>query len=575
VTPGSLDLAIGDGQEAIAVNPGSVAERPEEARVRRGLWVYAIAVVAVTLAVAPIADHRLGIHPNLINAFFVLMASADLLTALLLVQQFLASGRLTTLGLSCAYGYSSLVMVPYAVIFTRIQHRGADSIWAEVRGPWLFLTLLCGFTVLAAAQQYVVAALPARLCEMARTRRRAAVGVAAAVMSVLVTVVTGVVVGAGGWLPRLYQGGTPTVASRWVVGTALVVTALSLLAVTRNLRHRPPVEQWVVVAISASLATAVLYLAAPYRYTLGYYVARVTLLVSSGVVLVALLAEAAGLYRRLSAAHDALDVAHRELSRRAEHLTTVNLALEAASIWKSDIIATLSHEINQPLAVIAACSEELTHEWDAITDDERRAAAQALGNRVNQLLDMAAHLLVLCHAEPGELHIQPVALPVGQVLTRVTDNLTKQARVRVSVSNGSPGTAVWADPVHTHEVLTNFVTNAVKYSPGDIHVSVALDDTGNEVLFAVTDEGNGVPPDFVEHLFDRFTQAERAGAGRTSAGFGLYLSKLLAEANQGQVWYEDVVPHGSRFVLRLPRAHRGPETTASRDLIDGELPSSR
>jgi signal transduction histidine kinase len=559
--------------EAMAVNPGRVAGLPDAFPVRRGLWVYAAAVIAVTVAVLPIAHSRLAVHPNLIAAFFVLMASADLLTAHLLVQQFLAGGRLATLGLSSAYLYSSLMMAPYAVVFTGIERSGANSIWAEVCGPWLFLALLCGFSVLVAVQQYVVAALPARLGVLAQTRRRAAAAVAAAAVLALVIAVTGAVVGAPDRLPRMYQGGTPTVASRWVVAAALMITAVSLVAVIRNLRHRPPVEQWVVVAISASLATAILYMAGPYRYTLGYYVARVTLLVTSGVVLLALLAETASLYRRLSAAHQDLDGAHRELSRRAEHLAVVNRELEAAGAWKSDIIATLTHEINQPLAVISAYSEELTHEWATTTDDERRAAVQALGNRVNQLLDMAAHLLVLCHAEPGEIPTHPAVLPVGQALTRVVDNLTKQARVRVSVSHGPPGAAVWADPVHTHEVLTNFITNAVKYSPGDIQVSAVLADTGDEVLFAVSDEGNGVPPDFVAHLFDRFTQAERSGGARTGAGFGLYLSRLLAEANQGQVWYEDVVPHGSRFVLCLPRAQRSPETATSLGLVEGELPA--
>ncbi|GAA4969231.1 sensor histidine kinase [Actinoplanes utahensis] len=550
----------------------SVAGRPEQAPVRRGLWVYAIAVITVTVAVVPIADLRLAVHPNLIFAFFVLMASADLLTAYLLVQQFLAGGRPATLGLASAYLYSTLMMLPYAVSFTRIQHQGGDSIWSEVRGPWLFFALLCGFPALVAVQQYVFAALPARLSALARARRRTAVVVAVAGAAMLVTAVTGAVVGAGDRLPAIYRDGTPTAASRWVVGAVLLVTAVSLLVVIKNLRHRPPVEQWVVVAISASLATATLFMAAPHRFTLAYYVARVTLLVSSGVVLVALLAETASLYRRLSAAHQDLDRAHRELSRRAEHLAAANRELEAAGTWKSDIIATITHEINQPLSVISACSEELTHEWTATTDDERRAAVQTLGNRVHQLLDMASHLLVLCHAEPGQIHTRPVVLPVEQALTRVTENLTKQARVRVSVSDAPPGTAVWADPVHTHEVLTNFVTNAVKYSPGDIHVSVALDGTGDEVLFAVIDEGNGVPPDFVEHLFDRFTQAEQSGPARTGAGFGLYLARLLAEANQGQVWYEDVVPHGSRFVLRLPRAQRSPEPAPSLDPAAGALP---
>nr|BFE69266.1 hypothetical protein GCM10020092_025670 [Actinoplanes digitatis] len=69
-----------------------MAVNPDEAPVRRGLWIYAIAVITAALVIAPIADYRLAVHPYLIVAFFVLMAAADLLTAHLLVQQFLAGG---------------------------------------------------------------------------------------------------------------------------------------------------------------------------------------------------------------------------------------------------------------------------------------------------------------------------------------------------------------------------------------------------------------------------------------------------------------------------------------------------
>ncbi|MEU7906901.1 MASE4 domain-containing protein, partial [Actinoplanes sp. NPDC049118] len=279
--------------------------------------MYAVTVIAAALIVVPIAGYHLGVHPNLVVAFFVLMTAADLLTAHLLVQQFMAGGRLATLGLSSAYLYSSLMMVPYAVVFTRSQRLGASSTWAEVCAPWLFFLLLAGFPVLVAVQQRVVAALPARLSEQARNRRRTVAAAAAAAVLALVLAVTGVVVGAADWLPPLQQGGAQTTAGRYVLVAALVAAAVSLLAVIGDLRRRPPVERWVVVAISASLATAILRLAAAHRYTLGWYAARVTLLISAGVVLLALLAETASLYRRLSAAHEDLDRAHRELSRRA------------------------------------------------------------------------------------------------------------------------------------------------------------------------------------------------------------------------------------------------------------------
>ncbi|MEU7904572.1 MASE4 domain-containing protein, partial [Actinoplanes sp. NPDC049118] len=274
-------------------------------------------MITATLLVVPIADYRPPVHPNLALAVYVLMAAADLLTAHLLVQQFLAGGRLATLGLSSAYLYTTMMMLPYAVVVTRLQRWGPSSIWGEVCSPWMAVIIFSGFPVLVAVQQRVVAALPARWSEQARNRRRTATAVAAAVMLTLVATVTGIIFGAADHLPRLYQDGTPTALGLWTVGVGLLATAVSLLAVTRDLRNRPPVERWVVVAISASLASATLYMFAPQRYTLGWYAGRVALLVSSGTVLLALLAETASLYRRLSAAHEDLDRAHRELSRRA------------------------------------------------------------------------------------------------------------------------------------------------------------------------------------------------------------------------------------------------------------------
>ncbi|BEL06182.1 hypothetical protein Q0Z83_043730 [Actinoplanes sichuanensis] len=550
------------------MNPGNGAGRPEDALVRRGLWVYAVVVIAAASAVVPFADHHLGSHPNLILAFLVLMPTADLLTAYLLVQQFLAHGRLATLTLSTVYLFSSLVMIAYAVAFTRAQQTDGGSAWSEVCAPLLGLVVVMGFPVLVVAQQWLVTAVPSRHRDVTRSRRPTAVAILAAAALVAAAAVAGVVIGVPAWFPALYQSGSATTFGRILYGAALPVITACLLMVARDLRHRAQVERWVVVAISASLAAAILTLVAP-RYTVGFYAARVALLLSSAVVLTALLAQTASLYRRLTAAHDDLHRAHRELSRRADHLMTANRELETADAWKSDILATLSHEINQPLAVIAAYSEELTHDWDLTTDDERRASALVLGERVDDLLGMAAHLLALCRAERGEIQTRPAVLPVERILTRLTDNLTRQARMRLDADHGPSGTAVWADPVHTHEVLTNFVTNAVKYSPGDIHISATPNDTGTMVLFAVSDEGNGVPPEFVAHLFDRFTQADRGGAARAGAGFGLYLSRLLTEANHGDLWYEAVVPHGSRFVLALPSAPSGPPALSRVDHADG------
>ncbi|MEU8663873.1 hypothetical protein, partial [Actinoplanes philippinensis] len=118
---------------------------------RRGLWVYAVVVIAVAVALAPVGGHRMGVHPNLVIVFLVLMPTADLLTGYLLAQQFLARGRLTTLSLSGVYLFSSLVMTAYAIAFTRSQASGMSPIWSEVCAPLLGWVVVAGFPVLVAA----------------------------------------------------------------------------------------------------------------------------------------------------------------------------------------------------------------------------------------------------------------------------------------------------------------------------------------------------------------------------------------------------------------------------------------
>jgi signal transduction histidine kinase len=511
------------------------------------------AVIVATVLILPVADRHMGEYPSLIAAYFLLLMAADLLTAHLLVQQFLAGGRLSTLGMAAAYLYSGLIVMPYSVAFAEMLRWGKSSFWAEVSSPWLGMFLFVGFPVLA-AMHGLTAAIPARLDDWAREHRRAAAALVACLVFVVVGTASGIAIGVPGLLPRLTVSGAPSAAYPWVVGTGFLAVAVSLLVVIRGLRQRTPVERWVLVAVTASAAGLFLYWFSPVRYSFGWYAGRSAAVVSATVVLLALLAETGCLYRRLTAAHEDLDRAHRELSRRAERLAAANDELQAADRWKSDVLSTLSHEINQPLAVISACSDELTEDWDTITEEERRRAAQRLGHRVNHLLDMAAQLLLLCQAQQGDIRARPAVLPVGRALARVTDNLAPQSRSRVSTACEPPELAVWADPVHTHEILTNFVTNAIKYSPGQIRLTAALDESGANVLLAVSDEGTGVPPTFVATLFDRFTQAGDHGSARASAGFGLYLTRLLAEANQGRVWYEPMIPHGSRFVLSLARA---------------------
>ena len=110
-----------------------------------------------------------------------------------------------------------------------------------------------------------------------------------------------------------------------------------------------------------------------------------------------------------------------------------------------------------------------------------------------------------------------------------------------------------ADPIRVEQVLANLVDNAIKYSPrgGPIRVRVWPTADG-QVGVSVSDRGNGIPPEAIDHLFERFYRVEGAGAGVKGAGLGLFICKSLVEAHGGQISVESTPGVGSTFSFALP-----------------------
>jgi signal transduction histidine kinase len=114
------------------------------------------------------------------------------------------------------------------------------------------------------------------------------------------------------------------------------------------------------------------------------------------------------------------------------------------------------------------------------------------------------------------------------------------------------GTAamVEADPDHIYQIFVNLLVNARRYGAPPIRISIESDD--RDVTVRVSDEGEGVPAEFVPHLFDDFTQAPHTGRAQGS-GLGLAIVKGLVETEGGEVWYERLEPQGACFAVRLRR----------------------
>ncbi len=110
---------------------------------------------------------------------------------------------------------------------------------------------------------------------------------------------------------------------------------------------------------------------------------------------------------------------------------------------------------------------------------------------------------------------------------------------------------VSADPERLERAIVNLITNALKYSPPDRPVDVAVARRGEEAVISVRDQGPGIPPEEQPYLFQRYYRA-KASRKTEGLGLGLYITRLVVEAHSGRVWVESEVGQGSTFYVALP-----------------------
>ncbi len=268
---------------------------------------------------------------------------------------------------------------------------------------------------------------------------------------------------------------------------------------------------------------------------------------------------ASELARRTGVAIDNAVIYRRSLALRLE--------AEAASNAKSDFLAKMSHEIRTPINAMMGYAELLQMGISGpITEPQARqlgrirSSGEHLTSLINEILDLAK-------IEAGRLMVDAASAPAGDAIEAALNAVRPIAAAKgVELSSrieGDPSIEYAGDPKRVHQILTNLLNNAVKFTPPSGRVSVRcnagsrpngrMDETGDWVCVTVEDTGVGIDPDDVERIFHPFVQVDtgytRAQGG---TGLGLTISRNLAHLMGGDITVESTPGLGSRFILWLP-----------------------
>jgi PAS domain S-box-containing protein len=227
-----------------------------------------------------------------------------------------------------------------------------------------------------------------------------------------------------------------------------------------------------------------------------------------------------------------------------------------ADEMKSTFISVVSHELKTPVALIKGYASTLRRkdaQWDQQTMRDSLEVIEEESDRLAELID---NMLDASRVQAGTFRLALVELDIDQLVSNVVKRFQtqfKSHRLVADVPSDLP--LVHADEARITQVLSNLISNAIKYSSEGTEVRVTGQATDKEVIIAVQDQGPGIPPEEQGQLFTRFYRGDNDVTRRTQgAGLGLYLSKSIVEAHGGRIWLESDGQHGSRFSFSLPRA---------------------
>ena len=222
--------------------------------------------------------------------------------------------------------------------------------------------------------------------------------------------------------------------------------------------------------------------------------------------------------------------------------------LERLSRLKSQFIALASHELRAPAAVIHGVAKTVVARGAELDPGRLAALHETLAQHTDRLTRLIDELLDLSRLEAKAIEIERQPLPVrervGELIVAVAGDRAEEIQLDVP-SDLHP----MVDPAAFDRIVGNLVTNALRYGRTPISIRAVQND--RHFRLSVEDRGDGVSPGFVPKLFDRFSRDQPSAAGKGS-GLGLSIAQAYAQAHGGQVFYEDVAPHGARFQLVLP-----------------------
>lgn len=226
---------------------------------------------------------------------------------------------------------------------------------------------------------------------------------------------------------------------------------------------------------------------------------------------------------------------------------------------KSKFVGLVAHDLRSPIAVVQGYLALLLDGMLGEVPQAQRIYLERMDAACRSMQTMIDNLLDISAVEAGRLELDLQDIDLLALLSSCTEAnqvLAEAKKIRITTKFPSSLPPVKADPKRLNQVLTNLLTNAIKFSYPETTITLSAWTSEQRIMISVRDEGQGIPAEDLRSLFSDFQRATpRPTAGEKSTGLGLAIVKRIVDAHGGKVWVESEVGHGSTFGFWLPAKH--------------------
>jgi signal transduction histidine kinase len=225
---------------------------------------------------------------------------------------------------------------------------------------------------------------------------------------------------------------------------------------------------------------------------------------------------------------------------------------------RSDLVATVAHELRSPLTGVKGFVQAMLNRWDKLTDEQKKLMLTTVNADADRLSRLIAELLDVARIDTGRLSLYPRPSDTAVLVGRVVDSVSAGTHRRIDLETEEKLPEIFVDPDKFTQVITNLIENAVRHGEGRVHVHASPMPPGSDfegVRLVVDDEGDGIPHEIRRRVFTKFW---KHGA-RGGSGLGMYIVNGLVRAHGGSVEIGDSPAGGARVTLDWPAEDRRPE----------------